>query len=546
VPFILRAGMNVGAMSAEDDAAFLEDCFVQTSDLDQISSSTSSKCIALGRTGAGKSAILLHLENRYENVVRLSPDSLSLNYISNSDILTFFENIDIDLDVFYQLLWRHVLTVELLQLKKQLSDERTSERFIANLFERFNPNEKKKRALDYLFNYGNSFWSDTEHRVREVVHKIEESLEQQIGFSVEAFKARLAADNKDKNASSMQQTTEIITRAQKVVNGVQFQELNTVMEFLADDVFNDSNIQYFIVIDDLDTGWVHDKLRFKLVRALIETLKKFKRIRNLKIVVGLRADLLETVLNETSAKGFQTEKYEDMMLRLKWSRSDLKTLADKRIAHLFKDQYASQTPVFEDIFAARVGHQDTFDYILDRSLYRPRDVIVFINECLDGLTGGATIGQKTVRNAEASYSKKRLRSIADEWREAYGDLEEPINILREVDVRFTLKDLTDDLLEGLCINLMAGDIIASTGVFVRECEIVAIGSSYARIRRRWFEVMYIIGAIGVRLRKGGIYEWSYKNEPLLDYTAINDETLFAIHPMLFRVLNKRADPTSLV
>ncbi len=546
MPFVLRPGMNVGAMSAEDDTAFLADCFIQTSDLAQIASPSSPKCIALGRTGSGKSAILLHLEQTHNNVIRLNPDSLSLNYISNSDILNFFENLDIDLDIFYQLLWRHVLTVELLQLKKQLSDDRISARFIANLFERFNPNEKKKRALNYLFNYGTSFWSDTEHRVREVVHKIEKSLETEIGFSVEAFKARLKADEKDKDSSSIQQTTEIINRAQKVVNGVQFQELNSVMEFLADDVFNDSTVNYFIVIDDLDTGWVHDRLRFKLVRALIETLKKFRKLRNLKIVIGLRADLLETVLAETSAKGFQTEKYEDMMLRLKWSRSDLKALADKRIAHLFKDQYSSQTPAFEDIFSSKVGTQDTFDYILDRTLHRPRDIIVFINECLDGLGTGTQIGQKIVRNAEASFSKKRLRSLADEWREAYGDLEGPINVLRDLDVRFVLKDVSDKLLENLCIELMAGDVIGSSGIFISECEIVVTGSSYSRIRRRFLEVMYIIGAIGVRMRKGGLYEWSFKNEPLLDYDGINDETIFAIHPMLFRVLNKRADPTSLV
>ncbi len=544
--FVLRPGMNVGAMSAEDDEAFLADCFVETTDLSRIASPTNARCIALGRTGAGKSAILLHLEDNFPNVVRLNPDSLSLNYISNSTILTYFESLNIDLDVFYQLLWRHVLTIELLQLKKQFSDEQISQRVIASFYERLRPNEKKRRALNYLFKFGDSFWSDTEHRVREVLHKIEKSLEDEIGFSIEAFKAKVNASSKDKDASSVQQTIEVLNKAQNVVNGVQFQELNYVMEFLSEDVFNDLNTQYFIIIDDLDTGWVHDKLRFKLVRALIETLRKFRKVKNLKIVIGLRADLLETVLSETSARGFQTEKYEDMMLRLRWSKEELKTFTNKRIEHLFKDQYTNTVPTFEDVFSARVGSQDTFDYILDRTLHRPRDIIVFINECLDNLSGGSHIGQKIVRNAEAGYSKKRLRSLADEWREAYGDLEEPINVLRELEVRFTVKDVSDKVLEGLCITLMAGDVIGSTGVFINECEIVTRGSSYDRIRRRLLEVLYIIGAIGVRMRKGGLYEWSYKNEPILDFTGINEETIFAIHPMLFRALNKKADPSSLV
>lgn len=71
----------------------------------------------------------------------------------------------------------------------------------------FNQNEKKKRALEYLFNFGNSFWSDTEHRVREVVHNIEKNFEDQIGFSLSALKAKIAVDHQEKNAESIQKTT---------------------------------------------------------------------------------------------------------------------------------------------------------------------------------------------------------------------------------------------------------------------------------------------------------------------------------------------------
>lgn len=543
----LRPGMTLGAMSAEDDAKFLAEGFIDTAALSSLTSPDGPACIALGRTGSGKSALLLHIEQQYQNVKRISPDSLSLNYISNSNILRFFEEIGIDLDVFYQLLWRHVLTVEVLQLKKQLSDERASEHFISNLFAKFNPNEKKKRALEYLFNYGTSFWSDTEHRVREVVDKIEANFQDQLGLSFDAMKAKFAADSKEGGSQSQQVTTEVIHKAQRVVNGVQIQELNAVMEFLADDVFDDKLSRYFIVIDDLDTGWVHDSLRFKLVRALIETVRKFRRINNLKIVIGLRADLLQTVLNQTSSKGFQSEKYEDMMLRLKWNKRDLQRLAECRISLLFKDQYTKSSASFYDLFASKVGQQETLDYILDRTLYRPRDLIAFLNECLSEAQSGNMIGQKSIRNAEASYSRKRLRSLTDEWREAYGDLEEPIDALRELEVRFTKRQVTDKILENLCINLLAGDSDKNQGMFAKECNLISSGKgTYDLLRRRFIEVLYIIGAIGVKVRHGSPYEWSYKNEPLLDYASLSDESTFAIHPILFRALNKRADPTSLV
>lgn len=115
---IVRPGISVGALSAEDDASFLQNCFVDTVDVNRICDINSPRSIVLGRTGSGKSALLLRVEETQKNVVRINPDSLSLNYISNSDILKFFEELDIDLDLFYQLLWRHVLVVEILQLKK--------------------------------------------------------------------------------------------------------------------------------------------------------------------------------------------------------------------------------------------------------------------------------------------------------------------------------------------------------------------------------------------------------------------------------------------
>lgn len=127
---IVRPGLNVGAMSAEDDDIYLSHCLVTTAAMDQIKDMGSPKCIALGRTGSGKSAIMIFLEKTEDNVIRINPESLSMNYISNSDILGFFENLNIKLDVFYQLIWRHVLAVELLKVKKKLVDEQTSRNFI--------------------------------------------------------------------------------------------------------------------------------------------------------------------------------------------------------------------------------------------------------------------------------------------------------------------------------------------------------------------------------------------------------------------------------
>src|SRR5260370_35073153 len=57
--------------------------------------------------------------------------------------------------------------------------------------------------------------------------------------------------------------------------------------------------QIHILIDKLDEHWVDVSIRFKLIRSLIESLKSFRRISNLKILVALRSDVLERGVQET-------------------------------------------------------------------------------------------------------------------------------------------------------------------------------------------------------------------------------------------------------
>ena len=319
------------------------------------------------------------------------------------------------------------------------------------------------------------------------------------------------------------------------------------MKFLADDIFNDRKTSYYLLIDDLDTGWVHESLRFKLIRALIETIRKFRRIRNVKIVISLRADLLDTVMRNTKSSGFQTEKFDDLMLRLRWSKADLKHLVESRLNVIFKDQYTKKTVRFDDIFTSNIGDVSPLDYMLSRSLYRPRDIISFVNQCFEEAEpGSSSISARIVRQAEAEYSNRRFTAISDEWREAYGDLEIALESLRELPVRFKLTDLSDAFFENMCVQLVAGDG-STSGRFVAICNGVSRNDdpSYAHLRRTFIEIMYVVGAIGVKRGAGSKFEWSYKDQPVLNYSVVDGETTFAIHPMLHRKLNLRSDGQSL-
>jgi hypothetical protein len=107
---------SIGSADAEEDENFLRDCFIDTGDLEALGKMNDPRRIVVGRTGAGKSALLLRLAGSQDRVISVRPESLALAYISNSTILQFLSDLGIKLDIFFKLLWRHVFTVEILNI----------------------------------------------------------------------------------------------------------------------------------------------------------------------------------------------------------------------------------------------------------------------------------------------------------------------------------------------------------------------------------------------------------------------------------------------
>lgn len=545
--FVLRKNMNIGAFSAEEDQRFLEECFIETDDIQILEDQDISTCIALGRTGSGKSALLLEVERRHENVIRIDPESLSLNFISNSNIIRVFEELGIKLDVFYQLLWRHIFTIELIKSKQEIHDSRQAKTWISTLFQRFNEDQRKVKALEYLFEFGNSFWADTEARVREVVRNIEQRFSDESGVDFSAGFMKYSDGQTFETANGVRITQDVIHKAQNVVNKVQIQELENVINVLAEDIFDDRYEVYYLIIDDLDKDWAHDDIRFKLIRALIETIKKFRKITNLKILISMRADLLQTVITKTSAVGFQREKYEDLFHSIQWDDQQLRDLAEKRINHLFKDQYTSKKVGLHDILANKVGQQEAFQYILDRTLNRPRDVISYLNECLKIGSGKSKISNKVVRDAELHYSRNRLESLTDEWREVYGNMEVAIRGLKKFGARFSVAMLDEDALGDFCLHIMDGqEDDMKARCFYHECVAYASNSLSADgLRDKLLTVFYNTASIGIKPNTTSRYEWSYKDNPVLDLHRLDESSKIVIHPMLYKALGVYADPKTI-
>lgn len=70
-------------------------CFVDLGDLDTIENFKDARCLLIGRTGAGKTALITKLQEDHENrVILIDAEALAMNYISNSSVVSALMELD--------------------------------------------------------------------------------------------------------------------------------------------------------------------------------------------------------------------------------------------------------------------------------------------------------------------------------------------------------------------------------------------------------------------------------------------------------------------
>jgi hypothetical protein len=532
--FIFRSNQTIGAAAAEDDGAYLSECFVDNGTLSIIRDCDDPRCILIGRTGAGKSALLSCLREQEEHVIQIDPFSISLSYLSNSTVIQFFLEIGVKLDLFYWLLWRHIFCVELLQERFGVDSEDKFKRFLVDIWNYITRNRKHEMAIDYLRKWGQSFWQETDYRIKEVTSTLERNLEGAVKETIPGLKLDFSAARQ----LTQEQKAEVLHRGQSVVNEVQVRELSSIIDFLDEVLLTDRQKRYYIVIDKLDEKWVEDQLRFQLIRALIETAREFTRIKNIKIVVAIRRDLLDRVFRHTRDSGFQEEKYRTSSLDLYWDKKGLSEVLDTRINYLVRRKYSGGKVSYKDfIRTVNLGKNqriDPMDYILERSLMRPRDIIHFFNECIAHANGKSMIDNRTLFEAEGVYSRERFRALLDEWYGIYPYLVLNSELLWKRRPNFRVADLSNESITEVCLKavdvqrpIYAEDI--NDMLLVAEDKL-----SPEEYRRKIMLIFYKVGLVGLRTSGSKGVSWIHQGASSVSGPEIDEETRVYIHTSFHR------------
>ncbi|EOG8332668.1 DNA repair protein [Klebsiella michiganensis] len=535
-PITIRQNLKIGELDAESDTLLLESCFVDSGYLNKLLDPFDNSSIVRGRTGAGKSALLHMVMNRAYKCRQLDPNDISIRFLEQSDIIAFFEELNVNLDMFYKVLWRHILIMELLKLRHDIKSESDTNNFFSAILSRLKKDEIKRKALEYFREWGDKFWIDTDAHLREITLKLERDTKASIGgeYSGIALNAEYA------KKLTEEQVHDVKKRATEVVSSLQIQKLNEILSLLAEYSFDDPQKKYVIIIDQLDENWAENETRYKFIRALIEEIKVFRKIKNIKIIVALRLDLLRSVFNLTRSSGFQEEKYESYILDIKWTPEQLTELIQKRVGEVYRKQYTRDNVKIQDIFPKPKGGPTgltPIEYITERTLLRPRDILQYVNECFSVALNRERISWDSIQKAESVYSLKRLRSLKEEWGDIYPSFEETVELLRNLPDKFSRTIIPRANIDSVISELSIQGTQDPCAVVANK--MLNGESRESDVINELLLCLYNLGIVGFKVSSLTPYKWSSRDSTPATKNEIKRASGMKIHKMLHSALDIR-------
>jgi hypothetical protein len=188
-PVVLRQGMSIGSGNAETDDEYLFNCFVDSGVMAPFLRPQTPQMVIAGRTGSGKTAIIRYIARQEKTAEELDPREMSMNYVSNSDALRFLTAIGADLDLLFQVLWKHVLCIEFIRLRWSVDNEAKSSSVFQRFNDRFLSDARKRKSLEYLRRWHDKFWISMDENIKEITSSFEEKISESFAAEIAKFKA---------------------------------------------------------------------------------------------------------------------------------------------------------------------------------------------------------------------------------------------------------------------------------------------------------------------------------------------------------------------
>jgi len=389
LPETFLESLDLGASSAENEIRFLEKYYLKT---DQYFKSLRGEAhLVVGRKGSGKSAIFLQIRDKERSkndtiVLDLKPDGYKLIKFKE-EILSFLEEGTFQHTI--MAFWEYVLYLEI--CRKILSQDKENYLRDHNLFNLY----KKIHDLYNVDDY--SLEGDFSERLTLLINNI-------------------TTKYKEKNLSkslvrlSTPQITEILY----------CHDLKEIKKNVTSYMKHKNML--WLLFDNIDKGWPTSGLEHQdliIIRALIDATRRIERVFSkedidVKTIVFLRNDVYELLVSETSDRG------KEGSVLLDWTDKDLLgELLRLRIISNIEEKNSSLQELWLKICISHFNGEDTLQYLLERSLMRPRFLINLINHCKSFAINlnHAKIQEEDIEKGLQAYSTDLLSDICYELKD---------------------------------------------------------------------------------------------------------------------------------
>jgi len=287
----IKSSLTFGGLAAETDH-LLEQAYLDNGDYETIGSRLERRCFVIGRTGSGKSAAFAQLKREHSaHVISIEPENLSLPYLTNLDAIRQLMDLNVHLEPFLVALWKHVILVEVLKHRYHITSPEAKRSFLHQMKERLQKDPAKMRAVQYLDEFGDKFWCDTDERVRQIAETLSEKLVAAGDLKVGIHGIGVGAKVENEQLYTQEVRQEQAARYQRIVNETQLPRLNEMIVVLHEEVLDSEQHFTYLLVDDLDKEWVDQNLVNLLIRCLFQAVRDMIRVKHLKILVALRTNI---------------------------------------------------------------------------------------------------------------------------------------------------------------------------------------------------------------------------------------------------------------
>jgi hypothetical protein len=406
--------LDFGAPAAERDLnKGLREYFLYTGAFERLKSN--KKSVILGNRGAGKSALIKMLAEDYKKsnsiVIELTPEDYSYDLLKSA-VLVEKDEMWAKQSA-YTAAWKYLLFI--LAMKQYSNEFKTVLKTNAKgIYHYLRDNFKTEHLdkIDVFISY----------------------LKRMDGIKIGPYEAGLK-----------------MKELQKLYK---LEEINSLVPELLD---LSRRKPLIILIDELDKGWDSSEDAKAFVAALFQAGLSINELNsNIRIVISLRKELYDDI--PTLYDDFQ--KYYDLFEILEWDENDLFDLIVKRVKHSVPElKQLSKIDAWHTLFSEKIGREPSFKYIVNRTLYRPREIIQFCTEAKERCVElrKVKIDINSIVTAESKYSQTRAKDLAAEHRFQYPGLIDIFDAFRGTNCIQTRTEL-----EQLCRKMIKGEISAGS------------------------------------------------------------------------------------